>query len=103
LEDKPIKSLDITARTATDDTAPASASPIPRRKKSVDKSNGHTNGNGMSSSTVVENGTSGKKRAAAEAFDGETPNSKRSKVVSNGTDNDVIILDDDGAILIDDD
>jgi ubiquitin-like 1-activating enzyme E1 B len=58
----------------------------------------------MSSFAVVrENGT-GKKRAAAEAFDGDTPNLKRSKVVSNGTDDGVIVLDDtDGAILIDDD
>jgi ubiquitin-like 1-activating enzyme E1 B len=52
---------------------------------------------------VLENG-SGKKRAAAEAFDGDTPSSKRSKIISNDADDGVIVLDDtDGAILIDDD
>jgi ubiquitin-like 1-activating enzyme E1 B len=74
--------------------------------KSIQQSNGHTNGSGTSSSSVVvENGSSGKKRGAAEAFDTDPPISKRSKVVSNGTDNGVIVLDDttDGAILIDDD
>lgn len=104
MDDKPIKSLDITLQST--DTLPVPTSPIPRRKKSVQQSNGHTNGNGTAtSSVVVENGSSGKKRGAAEAFDSDSPTSKRSKVVSNGTDNDVIVLDDttDGAILIDDD
>jgi ubiquitin-like 1-activating enzyme E1 B len=103
LDGKPIKSLDIPAKQASEDSS-IPPSPIPRRKKSVPQSNGHTNGNGTSTSlAVLENG-SGKKRAAAEAFDGDTPSSKRSKIISNDADDGVIVLDDtDGAILIDDD
>jgi ubiquitin-like 1-activating enzyme E1 B len=103
LDGKPIKSLDIPAKQASDDNS-TPPSPIPRRKKSVPQSNGHTNGNGTSTSlAVLENG-SGKKRAAAEAFDGDTPSSKRSKIISNDANDGVIVLDDtDGAILIDDD
>jgi ubiquitin-like 1-activating enzyme E1 B len=97
LEGKPIKSLDIAGK-QTRDEMPTPASPIPRRKTSVPQSNGHTNGNGTSSSIA------GKKRSADEALNGDTPDSKRSKIVSNGAEDGVIVLDDtDGAILIDDD
>ncbi|KAE9380196.1 hypothetical protein N431DRAFT_459152 [Stipitochalara longipes BDJ] len=97
LEGKPIKSLDIAAKQASDEM-PTPPSPIPRRKKSLQQSNGHTNGNGTPSAAA------GKKRSADEALNGDTPNSKRSKIVSNGAEDGVIILDDtDGAILIDDD
>ena len=101
-DDKPIKSLDIVAKQASDALS-APASPIPRKKRSLPQTNGHTNGNGVSTSSIAYENGAGKKRAAAEAFDGDTSNSKRSKLVPNGTDEGVIVLDDDGAILIDDD
>ena len=96
MEGKPIKSLDIAAKQASDEI-PTPPSPIPRRKTSVQQPNGHTNGNGISSLPA------GKKRSADEALNGDTPDSKRSKLVSSGAEDGVIVLDDtDGAILIDD-
>ena len=109
VEDKPIKSLDIISV----ENGENPHSPIPRRKRAEAQSNGHVskdssslNGNGISSSSInLENGTSGKKRSAIEAFEDDLSNPKRSKVDLNGTDNGVIVVDDaaDGAILIDDD
>ncbi len=101
-DDKPIKSLDIGAKQASDALS-APASPIPRRKRSLPQTNGHSDGNGVSTSSIAYGNGAGKKRAAGEAFDGDTSNSKRSKLIPNGIDEGVIVLDDDGAILIDDD
>lgn len=97
--------MDITP--ATNGEAPDS--PIPRRKKEVKEvpqSNGNaTNGSSAPTSSAPVNGGSAPKRSATEAFSNgdETPTAKKAKTQSNGADNDVIEIIDDGAILIDDD
>lgn len=100
-EEKPIKSLDIAPATNGD----APGSPIPRRKKEV-KEVPQSNGHATNGSSAPLNGSSGTKRTATEAFSNsdETLSSKKAKTQSNSADNDVIeIIDNDGAILIDDD
>jgi hypothetical protein len=104
VEDKPIKSLDIQVATSGD--AP---SPIPRKIKVVLQTNGHhMNGNASSSSSsAIQNGSplqnhggSTKRPLSDTLVDG--PLTIKKTKLSNGPSNEVIVLDDDGAILIDD-
>lgn len=94
----PIKGVDIP--TDTD----SASSPIPRRKKPSQESNGHdqngaTNSINGTGSDFIEVGAPSKKRTATEALEDPSPSQKRSK-----RDDDVIAIDDtdNGAILIDD-
>lgn len=104
MDDKPIKGLDIPVSSEIEPPT----SPIPRRKKSVVETvqtNGHAvNGKNSSSDNLVN--LAGKKRTVSQALDDESPTAKRTKNQSNGNsrtgDADLIIIEDDGAILIDD-
>jgi ubiquitin-like 1-activating enzyme E1 B len=99
--------VDIPSQTDTE----RPTSPIPRRKKSSQQPNGHS----QNGTTSTANGTNGaksdvieatnKKRSAAEALEDGSQAMKRSKMKTNGADDGVISIDDsaDGAILIDDD
>ncbi|KAF4626952.1 hypothetical protein G7Y89_g11199 [Cudoniella acicularis] len=110
-DDSPVKGLDFPPPHNADEPA----SPIPRRKKAIPQTNGHstlenqpsaqstkvpaTNGN---TSTLI---SSGSKRSVAEIEDPEAPN-KKQKIQSNGASKDeTIVLDDtvEHAIIIDDD
>ncbi|RDW85741.1 hypothetical protein BP5796_04066 [Coleophoma crateriformis] len=111
LDDIPIRALDL--RPTVDLDADFSLSPIPRRpsrpKDEVEPAditngngNGHdnntpvtTNGNG----TVVENKVSSLKRQAIEDLGGPEKRAKNAPKAS--ADDDVILVDDDGSILID--
>ncbi|KAG0651270.1 Pmt3-activating enzyme subunit 2 [Hyphodiscus hymeniophilus] len=104
LDDKPIKGLDISASSE----AELPTSPIPRRKKPAPPvqpalTNGHANGKKEGSDPIS---SAAKKRTASEALDGDSPDATRKKHQPNGqgtTENDdLIIIEDDGAILIDD-
>jgi len=96
MDDKPIKSLDITVQNGDD----SSASLIPRQNKkpAVSLANG-TNGTAHSNGVAP----SDKKRTASIALSDEPQLSKRPKIPSKN--DDLVILDDadDGAILIIDD
>ncbi|KAG9230379.1 hypothetical protein BJ875DRAFT_157742 [Amylocarpus encephaloides] len=102
-DDKPVRGVNFPP--ASNSEPPSS--PIARRRKPVEQSNGHTadapNGNG---SALVTSDSGIKKRQISEIDEVEIP-AKRSKVQSNGYGNsgDTIVLDDtaDVAILIDDD
>jgi hypothetical protein len=108
LDDKPIKSLDIPSTRGIEPPA----SPIPRRKKSILESNDQGT-NGIEATTATTNGSLGTKRTAAEALGDDSPETKRSKTETNGSNgtnsasanDDLILVDDsaDGAIVIDDD
>ena len=102
LDYKPIKGLDILPSSKEEPRS----SPIPRRKKPAPpiglvQTNGHTNGKRVESD--LDN-SAGKKRAFPQALDELPPSAKRSKNQSNGTTQnmDLIIIEDDGAILIND-
>jgi ubiquitin-like 1-activating enzyme E1 B len=75
------------------------------------QANGHAT-NGKKAALEIEGIAERKKRSAEEALGGDSPESKRAKTVSNGTDrggkaaaDDLIVLDDsaDGAIVIGED
>jgi hypothetical protein len=112
MDDKPVKSIDITGATE----GLPSTSPIPRRQKApanpVESNGVLINGNGAESS----NGGPSSKRTASEAIQDGSPLSKRPKTLSNdtngsnGTDDisnqvDHIVIDDstNGPIIINDD
>jgi hypothetical protein len=110
LDDKPIKSLDITAAQSADGASPTS--PIPRKKKSAVESNGQGVA-GIEEARLISNGIVGTKRSAEEALGHQPAEAKRSKTTSNGANGasangehgSALIIDDstDGAIVIDDD
>jgi hypothetical protein len=110
-DDKPIKSLDL--QIPSDGGAPAL--PIPRKPRAAPETNGHddslstliSNENGNGTPVASTNGGqqpshgAGIKRNISEVLGDDTPHAKKTKV-SKGSSDDVIILDDEGAILIDD-
>jgi hypothetical protein len=67
------------------------------------QTNGHVNGTKEAFDDV---NSAGKKRTVSQALDDESPTAKRTKNQSNGNgtikDDDLIVIEDDGAILIDD-
>ncbi|KAH8684658.1 hypothetical protein BGZ60DRAFT_427015 [Tricladium varicosporioides] len=107
LDDKPVQGLNFPPIQTGDEPG----SPIPRRRKSIPATNGHststTQSNSVSQpsqSAIISNGTVPAKRRLDEVEDVETPDKK--KIQSNGiSKDDVIVLDDtaDHAIVIDDD
>ncbi|RDW75092.1 hypothetical protein BP6252_06234 [Coleophoma cylindrospora] len=111
LDDIPIKALDL--RPKVDLDADFSLSPIPRRPSKpkdevepVDITNGNGNGHDNSTptatngnGTVVENKTSSLKRQAVENLGG--PEKRAKNAAKASADDDVILVDDDGSILID--
>lgn len=110
MEDKPFKSLDITAITEGD----TSVSPIPRRKKATSnpgEPNGvQSNGSGIEVTNGGASNGNPVKRTASDAIQDGSPLSKRPKTLQNGSNvaplkEDSIVIDDsaDGAIMIDDD
>jgi hypothetical protein len=105
MDDKPVKSLDITGLAER----VFSTSPIPRRQKAsanpVESNGVLTNGN---RTELSNGGPNSGKRPASEAIQDSSPLSKRPKTISNGTNGtsvDHILIDDstNGAIIIDDD
>lgn len=105
VEGKPIKGLDIS--TVGDVNEPIS--PIPRKKKSGQQSNG-SNGHLDSSKTSISNGdgyveksTPLTKRYASEAFIDDNSASKKMKIQQTGRSDGPIELDEaeDGSIFID--
>jgi hypothetical protein len=104
MDDKPIKGLDIPV---TSETEPP-ASPIPRRMKSAVEpvqTNGHVS-NGKKLASDNTSNSAGKKRTVSQALEDESPIAKRTKNQKNGNgttgDDDLIVIEDDGSILIDD-
>ena len=74
---KPIMSVDIQINTDSP------ISPIPRRRKVPQESNGQDQNsalNGNSSVSLVDSGAPNKKRTATEALDDTSPSQKRSKM-----------------------
>jgi ubiquitin-like 1-activating enzyme E1 B len=108
LDDKPIKGLDISGGPESD----PHVSPIPRKRKLPVESNGPVS-NGINEAIPTANGSLGTKRTAEEALDHDSPDTKRSKLKSNGTNGastngelisaEIIEDSTDGAIVIDDD
>lgn len=110
LEDTPIKALDLKAKVNLD--ADLSLSPIPRRpskRKDQEESEIVTNTNGYTNrKTEITNGdgnavetkaSTNLKRPASEDLGG--PGKRAKSAPRSSTDDHVILIEDDGAILID--